>query len=76
MAEGLAEWYALVLQTRGGLLSERGRARGVQSFARSARWERDLTRTRDARVLNNTAPLVEDALDEEIRQEQLRRRGR
>jgi predicted metalloprotease with PDZ domain len=68
VAEGLAEWYALVLQTRGGLLSERGRARGVESFARSARWERDLTRTRDARVLNNTAPLVMDALDEEIRQ--------
>jgi predicted metalloprotease with PDZ domain len=67
VSEGLAEWYALVLQSRAGLLSARGRARGVASFARSARWQQDLTRTRDPRVLNNTAPLVMEALDGEIR---------
>lgn len=67
VSEGLAEWYALVLQARIGRLSPPGLARGLAGFARSARFGVDLTRSHEARVLNNTAPMVMQALDEQIR---------
>ena len=60
--------YALVLQARIGRLSSPGLARGLAGFARSARFGVDLTRTHEARVLNNTAPMVMQALDEQIRE--------
>jgi predicted metalloprotease with PDZ domain len=67
ITEGLAEYYSLVLQRRAGRLSERGYTRGLELFARYGRWGIDLSRTRVAAALNNSAPLVMARLDDEIR---------
>jgi predicted metalloprotease with PDZ domain len=67
VAEGLAEYYSLVLQQRAGRLSETSFARGITLFARYGHWGVDLTRTHDAAALNNSAPLVMHRLDREIR---------
>jgi predicted metalloprotease with PDZ domain len=67
VAEGLAEYYSLVLQRRAGRLSDASFARGIALFARYGRWGVDLTRTHDAAALNNSAPLVMHRLDREIR---------
>jgi predicted metalloprotease with PDZ domain len=67
VAEGLAEYYSLVLQQRAGRLSETSFARGIALFARYGHWGVDLTRTHDAAALNNSAPLIMHRLDREIR---------
>src|SRR6185369_9942974 len=67
VAEGLAEYYSLVLQQRAGRLSDASFARGIALFARFGHWGIDLTRTRDPAALNNSAPLVMHRLDREIR---------
>lgn len=66
IAEGLAEYYTLVLQRRAGTLSAAGFARGVRSFVHNGRWEVDLSRSREPDALNNSAPAVMYALDREI----------
>lgn len=66
ISEGLAEYYTLVLQRRAGTLSPAGFARGVRSFVHNGRWEIDLSRSREADALNNSAPAVMYALDREI----------
>ncbi|MCW5893659.1 MAG: hypothetical protein KIT14_24355 [bacterium] len=66
IAEGLAEYYTLVLQRRAGMLPAAGFARGVRSFVHNGRWEIDLSRTRASDALNNSAPAVMYALDREI----------
>jgi predicted metalloprotease with PDZ domain len=67
IAEGLAEFYSLALPHRAGRLSDRSFARGVSLFARYGRWGVDLSHTRDAAALNNSAPFVMYWLDAEIR---------
>jgi len=67
VAEGLAEYYSLVLQQRAGRLSDTSFARGIALFGRYGRWGVDLTRTHEAAALNNSAPLVMHRLDREIR---------
>jgi hypothetical protein len=66
IAEGLAEYYTLVLQRRAGELSAAGFARGVRSFVHNGLWEIDLSRSHAAAALNNSAPAVMYALDREI----------
>ncbi|HJQ83917.1 MAG TPA: hypothetical protein VKA21_07575 [Candidatus Binatia bacterium] len=63
VAEGLAEYYSLLLQRRAGRLSERSFARGVLLFARYGRWGVDLSRTHEPAALNNSAPFVMHWLD-------------
>jgi predicted metalloprotease with PDZ domain len=67
ITEGLAEYYSLVLQHRAGRLSDAGFARGVDLFARYARWSVNLARSHDPAVLNNSAPYVLHWLDQDIR---------
>jgi predicted metalloprotease with PDZ domain len=68
IAEGLAEYYSLVLQHRAGRLSDRGFARGIALFARYSHWNVDVTRSQEPAVLNNTAPLLMHWLDGTIRE--------
>jgi predicted metalloprotease with PDZ domain len=75
IAEGLAEYYSLVLPHRAGRLSARSFARGVALFGRYGRWGVDLTRTREPAALNNSAPLVMHWLDGEIRRATAGTRG-
>jgi predicted metalloprotease with PDZ domain len=75
IAEGLAEYYSLVLPHRAGRLSARSFARGIALFARYGHWGIDLSRTRDPAALNNSAPFVMCWLDEEIRDATDGRRG-
>jgi predicted metalloprotease with PDZ domain len=67
VAEGLAEYYSLVLQQRAGRLSETTFARALALFARYGRAGADLTSAHDGAALNNSAPLVMHHLDREIR---------
>jgi hypothetical protein len=66
VSEGLAEYYSLLLPYRAGRLSERAFARGLALFGRYGRWGVDLSRTREAAALNNSAPLVMHWIDREI----------
>jgi predicted metalloprotease with PDZ domain len=66
VTEGLAEYYALALPRRAGRLSERSFRRGIAFFRRYGRWDVDLSRTREAAALNNSAPLVMEWIDHEI----------
>jgi predicted metalloprotease with PDZ domain len=67
VSEGLAEYYALVLQHRGGRLSDAGLARGLALLARYGAWNVDLSRTRVPAARNNSAPYVMHAIDSAIR---------
>jgi predicted metalloprotease with PDZ domain len=67
VTEGLAEYYSLALPHRAGRLSERSFRRGIALFRRYGRWDVDLSRTREPAALNNSAPLVMEWIDREIR---------
>jgi hypothetical protein len=73
--EGLAEYYSLELQRRGGTLDEDAAARALRSFARTGLWGRDFTRSADFALLTNSAPLVLWALDRRIRAVTRERQG-
>jgi hypothetical protein len=66
VTEGLAEYYSLALSRRAGRLSERSFRRGIALFRRYGRWGVDLSHTREAAALNNSAPLVMEWIDREI----------
>lgn len=73
ISEGLAEFYSLELQRRASLLDEAAFGRGLRYFAKYGFWRVDLTAQRDNAATNNSAPLVMQAIDQEIRR---RTRGR
>lgn len=68
IGEGLAEYYSLELQVRGGTLPATGFRKGLQYFARFGLWDVDLTKQADNAATNNSAPLVMYAIDQRIQQ--------
>ncbi|MBI4517026.1 MAG: hypothetical protein HY699_14555 [Deltaproteobacteria bacterium] len=64
--EGLAEYYALELQRRSGLLDATGFGRGLDYFQRYGLWQVDMTKQYDNRATNNSAPLLMYDLDQRI----------
>ena len=64
--EGLAEFYSLELQRRGGLVDDDAYTRALGYFERFGLWNVDLTQQQDNAATNNSAPLVMYALDQRI----------
>ncbi len=66
LGEGLAEYYSLELQQRGGFLTRSGFRKGIEYFSRYGQWQLDLTQQHDNAATNNSAPLVLYVLDHRI----------
>lgn len=69
MVEGLAEYYSLELQRRGGMLTARQFTKGLEYFARHGVWNVDMRKQQDNQATSNSAPLILWALDQRIQRE-------